>query len=124
MSQLQAEVASLRAELDKFKELIQGSRLANARALDDEPPAQGGASTKDNSPAWSTVVKGSSPSKPKSSFKPQHLQVAPHDSERKFNIVIYGINECQKGTTRLKRMNSDLQSTNNIIQSICPDISS
>ena len=38
--------------------------------------------------------------------------------EKKFNIVIYGINECPKGTTRSERLKSDLSKVVSVVSGI------
>ena len=43
-------------------------------------------------------------------------------SERKFNLVVYGIKESKKGTPKHKRMSNDLVAASEIINKICPDI--
>ena len=43
--------------------------------------------------------------------------------QRKFNVVIYGIKECQKGTPRHVRTTNVTNSAGDIIQDICPNIS-
>ena len=40
------------------------------------------------------------------------------NSARKFNIVLYGVDECPVGTPRLQRINRDLEKINNIIDSL------
>ena len=42
--------------------------------------------------------------------------------DRKFNIVMYGIGECENGTRRHARITSDVKSVTTTIQSICPEI--
>ena len=40
------------------------------------------------------------------------------DPERKFNIVVYGINECSKGTPRHRRLQSDLSSVVSVLSKL------
>ena len=42
--------------------------------------------------------------------------------DRKFQIVIYGLDECTKGTPRHVRTRTDLNSVTKTIQSICPEL--
>ena len=56
--------------------------------------------------------------------RPKHNpQATTLTSERKFNIVVYGINECPKGTRMHKRLSDDINSVSEIVHSICPDLS-
>ena len=38
-----------------------------------------------------------------------------HLDDRKFNVVIYGVNECDKGTNRTERQNQDLHNVTTIV---------
>ena len=46
-----------------------------------------------------------------------------NDAGRKFNVIIYGLPECQKGTPKYERTISDSNSASLAMQSICPEIS-
>ena len=46
-----------------------------------------------------------------------------NDAECKFNVIIYGLPECKKGTPKYKRTISESNSASLAIQSICPEIS-
>ena len=44
-------------------------------------------------------------------------------ADRKYNIVVYGINESPKGTHIHSRVSNDVKLVSTTIQSICPDVS-
>ena len=74
------------------------------------PTLQQGPSAQDTETTSSSADKESQPTsntKAKKSYK--------GDRDRKFNFVIYGIDECEKGALRHERMNQDLQKVTTII---------
>ena len=76
---------------------------------------------------WSSMVKIKTKTKPsiasKSASYPERAKLVSPD-ERRFNVIIYGIKECKKGTPRHVRTSNDMKSVSEIIQGICPDIPS
>ena len=50
--------------------------------------------------------------------KSQQKGISPNNSNRKFNIVVFGVNECPKGTNRQTRQSSDLSNVAIIISSL------
>ena len=135
VSQLAAELESLKAELTATKEQLARERLpcencspAPASSSDSEPEQLPEGSTNaalQSNTEWSSVVKMKTKTKssiaPKSASYPERAMLVSPE-ERKFNVIIYGIKECKKGTPRHMRMNKDMKSVSEIIQSICPDI--
>ena len=128
--QLVAEVERLKAELAMTKEL-----LAKERQLCDNYPT---VSTSDsegeqqqesshllegNSNRWSSVVKRKtkSTSAPKSGGNSVTERASVSADDCKFNVIMYGIEECKKGTPRHVWMNNDTKSTSETIQEVCPD---
>ena len=52
------------------------------------------------------------------------LRGEPQVSDRKFNIVVYGIQECSKGTRRLDRTKQDLEGLSSLLRTIDSSIQS
>ena len=133
VSQLAAELESLKAELTATKEQLARERLpcencSPASSSDSETEQQPKGSTNaalQSNAEWSSVMKKKAKTKPsivpKSASYPERAKLVSPE-ERKFNVIIYGIKECKKGTPRHVRMNHDMKSVSEIIQSICPDI--
>lgn len=77
-----------------------------------QPPAS---STSNNTPAAVTTTPSSSAN------VPPHQPLAPiasssrHDSGRKFNIVLFGLEECSKGTNKIDREKADLNSVTEVL---------
>ena len=135
VSQLAAELESLKAELNVTKEQLARERLpcencSPAFSNDSETEQQPEGSTNvalQNNAEWSSVVKKKTKTKPsipsKSASYPESAKLVSHE-ERKFNVIIYGIKECKKGTPRHVRTSNDMKSESEVIQGICPDIPS
>ena len=70
--------------------------------------------------SWSNVVKDSSKTSATQRPNPNPY----NDQPKKFNIVIYGIVECAKGSSRLDRSTSDVREVTEILQKINPDLQS
>ena len=133
VSQLAAELESLKAELTATKEQLARERLpcencSPASSSDSETEQQPKGSTNaalQSNAEWSSVMKKKAKTKPsitpKSASYPERAKLVSPE-ERKFNVIIYGIKECKKGTPRHVRMNHDMKSVSEIIKSICPDI--
>ena len=70
-------------------------------------------------PSYSNKVQ--STSIPTSDKRPNPVRNSPV-IERKFNIAVYGLEECQKGTPRHEWMTRDMDSVTSIVQSACPSL--
>ena len=75
----------------------------------------------DNHLSYASILKSSTAS----SQPPSTKQPLPDSKQdRKFNIVVYGIKECSKGTSRLERITKDSEEVTNTIQKLDNTISS
>ena len=134
VSQLAAELEVLKAELTVTKEQLARERLpcencspASSYDLETEQQPEGSTNAAlQNNAEWSSVVKKTK-TKPsiasKSASYPESAKLVSPE-ERKFNVIIYGIKECRKGTPRHLRTSNDMEPVSEIIQGICPDIPS
>ena len=59
---------------------------------------------------------------PKFNYNTTQTRAKESASDKIFNIVIYGIPECEQGTPRYNRISSDLTSVTATIQNLCPEI--
>lgn len=80
-----------------------------------DPPAN-----PDNPLSYSNVVKDSRSSKKTLNQRPNSF----HDQSKKFNFVIYGIEECAKGSSRLIRSTSDVKQVTEILVKVNPELPS
>ena len=48
----------------------------------------------------------------------------PSQSDRKFNIILYGVDECPSGSSRAIRLESDLSNAVSVLSSVEPSIQS
>ena len=130
VSQLASELERLKAELATTKEQLAkvsapcltcfSSVPENEQRHESTNPVQGN--------TWTSVVNGGTkhrfPTTAKSDSHQEFERAKLVSSDqRKFNVVIYGIKECQKGTPRHVRTTNDTNSAGDIIQDICPNIS-
>ena len=137
VSQLAAELESLKAELTATKEQLARERLpcencslasSNDAETEQQPEGSDNAALQSNA-EWSSMVKIKTKTKTKPSIAcksasyPERVKLVSPD-ERRFNVIIYGIKECKKGTPRHVRTSNDMKSVSDIIQGICPDIPS
>ena len=137
VSQLAAELESLKAELTATKEQLARERLpcencslasSNDAETEQQPEGSANAALQSNA-EWSSMVKIKTKTKTKPSIAsksasyPERVKLVSPD-ERRFNVIIYGIKECKKGTPRHVRTSNDMKSVSDIIQGICPDIPS
>ena len=104
LEELQTLVVSLQSQIS---DITQSERASNAVTPSMTTPTV--------SRSYSNVVQSNAPNIPPT--KP------PSTSERKFNIVIYGIKECTKGTRRHTRITKDLEAVIQVIQPLDPKIS-
>ena len=109
-------VETLRAEVASLKKLVD----SNSCPPHEDPKASyatvasGAVTTISSTPSTSAVQLSPTHAAPKS----QQKGISPNNPNRKFNIVVYGVNECPKGTYRQTRQSSDLSSIATIISSL------
>ena len=109
-------VETLRAEVASLKKLVD----SNSCPPHEDPKASyatvasGAVTTISSTPSTSAVQLSPTHAAPKS----QQKGIFPNNPNRKFNIVVYGVNECPKGTYRQTRQSSDLSSIATIISSL------
>ena len=118
---LQNEVDSLKQSLAQIQTTLSPTQTVNVQLASKQSPASQQASKSISSYAsvCSHVVNNSS----HQSLNLKNEQGPFNDAECKFNVIIYGLPECQKGTPKYKRTISDSNSASLAIQSICPEIS-
>ena len=119
VSQLAAELESLKAELTVTKEQLARERLpcencspasSNDSETEQQQPEGSTNAALQNNAEWSSVVKKTTKTKPsvpsKSASYPESAKLVSLE-ERKFNVIIYGIKE---GTPRHVRTSNDMKS--------------
>ncbi len=108
---------SLRDEIKILKERI--STLEAEKSLNSptsitrpgQPEREG-----DVSPSYSQAAKGTS--KPETNNQHSHQQ----KDQIKYSVVVYGIKECPKGSSRLTRSTNDVKEVTEIFQIVNPDL--
>ena len=118
---LQNEVDSLKQSLAQIQATLSRTQTVNVQLASKQSPASQQASKSISSYAsvCSHVVNNSS----HQSLNLKNDQGPFNNAERKFNVIIYGLPESQKGTAKYERTISDSNSASLAIQSICPEIS-
>lgn len=70
-------------------------------------------------------LKSQNPSaKPPVNVSPEHAASTEQDSARKFNVVLFGLNECSKGTKKIEREKSDLINATKVVTDLDSSIQS
>ena len=145
VSQLQSEVANLRSELLELRKLVHSitNLPAIATLLQGEPGEVNFNTERVSQPLTSnntlytdalrlTDHSASPITVSSNTVNPQasHLQASGNTKrsnsshvDKRFNIVIYGLNECPKGSPRHIRIIKDTELACKAIKSICPDMS-
>jgi uncharacterized phage infection (PIP) family protein YhgE len=113
--------AQLTNKVQQLEEEIRGLKTAlNSAAHHSQQPSQlAGTVTQD--PARRSYASVAGPSG-ESDSNPV-LKQEPN-SDKKFNIVIYGIDECPKGMTRSERLDSDLSKVVSVVSGINSSVQS
>ena len=118
---LASTVQQLSEEILRLKTALSSTNLAN-----QSPPKDANCrNTSRKSYAAATVISNGESGHASASTAP-NVQVQTgttetppkKDPERKFNIVVYGINECSKGTPRHSRLQSDLSSVVSVLSKL------
>ena len=97
-------LAYLKLYLNYLRKVLKSTTSDKPAPESSSPTPQQGPSAQDTETTSSSANKESQPTsntKTKKSYK--------GDRDRKLNVVIYGIDECEKGALRHERMNQDLQ---------------
>ena len=140
VSQLQSEVANLRSELLELRKLVHSltNLPAIATLLQGEPAEVNFNTERVSQPLTSnnalrlTDHSASPITVASNTVNPQtnHLQASGNSKrsnsshvDKRFNIVIYGLNECPKGSPRHIRITKDTELACKAIKSIYPDMS-
>lgn len=105
ISQLKITITDLRAELKALKN--------SAAPPEDEPS---------NTPRATYA----SVTNPTTSFSapPQPSIPSINNPDKKFNVIVYGINECPEGSSRHSRITKDMEDVTTIIQKLDPSVPS
>lgn len=108
MKHLKLEIATLKESLSAAQSEVQ----ALASQKQDSDPQPKGNSKRSYAAATGSGESGTSSRASSSHGISSNLEAArPNDHhDRKFNVVVYGIKECPKGTTKHARLESDLNS--------------
>ena len=109
-------------EINSLKVMISAltsdlSSIKSHPALSSSPSVSSISPVNTSSPSYSSSVTNDRSSPPSQSQISNSVSTA---SDRKCNLVVYGIAECDKGTNRFDRLISDIDSVCQIAQSIVP----
>ena len=125
ITSLKASLSSLLDELSSVKALV---KSMNAKvSLGPVPPPvhplnQSSASEHGVSPIVPDPFPNLSSKPPSKSSHPQHESLFYPD--REYNVVLFGVEECKKGTSRSVRLQSDLENAVSVLSSITPSVQS
>ena len=110
VSTLEETLSPLKQEVVHLKENLDGTRVHAPLQVESQSDQQ----------SYATAARNSKPG-PSSSQPAAGMMSNPRsnlDSERKFNIIVYGITECPKGTPKHTRLQSDLSSVVSVMAKI------
>ena len=132
INSLKSTVEALKLELSLLKESFPSVSSHSPPTVSTVPTSlmpAGPIADGHNEPAinppqsYSGALKGdTAPVLPPPTSKPTPA-ISVTESERKFNLVLYGIKECPKGTPKHSRMVSDLKSVADILSSVDTQVS-
>jgi len=120
---LHAELAALRAELTELRKSIQVKPALHSQV---QSPTTATPGSLQPASSYATAVSANTDKDSQRTKLPNTVPQrtsAQSASDRKFNIVMYGIKECPKGTPKHARMASDMKSVCTTVQSIYPELS-
>ena len=102
MEHLKAELAVTKELLAKERQLCKNYPTVSTSDSEGEQQQESSRSLEGNSNRWSSVVKRKtvSTSAPKSGGNSVAERALVSPDDRKFNVIMYGIEECKKGTPR------------------------
>ena len=127
--ELRNEVAYLKSEITKLSEQLAMAKLSSAGSAKDLTTVSQSSnntikSTSTNSyvPTYATSLKQANNPATTSANPNQGPASNKNSTDKKFNVVMYGLSECFKGSPRHERISCDTNLACNIIKSICPDI--
>ena len=107
---LRQEISDLKSSLSRVQPLSEDDRSANSQQAMDSVVASG-----ESTNLISATISN------KSGLSTSNKRV---DPDRKFNVVIYGIEECQKGAPKHKRLQSDLSKAVSVLSGLDNSIQS
>lgn len=113
LDQLKAELNLLRSDFEELKDSVSTSQSTVNQSI----PVI--------SSSWANVVKdnpGASPNKNSTATSTKLPTSHKNESDRKSNVILYGIPECEPGTPRLDRYNLDLNEAISSLSSIMNSI--
>ena len=128
LSALEAEVATLSKQLTN----LSSSSMARAAVSQPDLPTISNKSNDTSVPTYSTATlkRANNSANPSTTYS--HAQSQPSGNrysshsvssvDKKFNIVMYGVSECPKGSPRHERISYDTDLACKTIQSICPEL--
>jgi len=101
---LSKQVSELKAEIPQLRNTVDSPSSVNESHGEISQPSNGGSSESNTTRSM-----------PRSKTNTSKETVIKGDDDRKYNVVIYGIRECDKGTNRSERLNHDLHNVKSII---------
>lgn len=108
IASLKSTVFELQSQLEELKSANGGTDLPTVTQIPTQPSYS---SAVQSNPSTETVS------------RPHPSKRDTFNAERKYNIVIYGLKECQKGSSRHERITQDTERVGAIIQSVASEIS-
>ena len=132
--ELRNEVANLKSEIVKLSEQLASLSTAGSTKERDtvSQPHNNYISSSNQALTYAATLKQDIHAATPSSATLTPAQAASRESrespknstrDKKFNVVMYGLSECTKGSPRHERISYDNNLAYKIIKSICPDIS-
>ena len=126
ISSLKSAISKLISDLADLKHCVSSDPCSRSSLEASLHSAEG--SSNDTSLSYSRVVAMGSPSTPEvknPAMQATTPSVSPTGAntkadDRKFNLVVYGIKECEKGVARMKRLLSDIESVCSSLKVISP----
>ena len=121
---LKLEISLLKESLSSHTAPIVPAPTVPTSLMQASPTANGLNGSAINPPqSYSGALKGDTVSLPPLPTSQPTPAISVIESEKKFNLVLYGIRECPKGTPRHSRLVSDLKSVADILSSIDTQVS-
>ena len=121
------EITTLRSEVDSLKlALAQVQQQLSSTQRDSALPTptlssdQSHVHVNETKSSYATALNANRNASPRRSTV---QSVTGRHIDRKFNIVVYGLQECPNGSPRHVRISKDMDSVYGAIQSLCPNLS-
>ena len=112
-SRQEAEISNLKSTINNLE-----SELAQLKTMGYQAqPQQGSEDHTHNQPSFASFVQSGQPISSRT-HAIRTTQRTDHNPECKFNLVVYGINECPEGSSRYTHITKDTQDITSLIQKI------